>query len=287
MSDITVIGLGKMGSALARAIQNAGHALTVWNRSAEKMQPFIDDGINAASDLISAISASQVILICIDNYAVSDAMLQSGEVAPLLEGRTLVQLSTGTPREAAEAAAWMATHKVSYLDGAILGGPDNIGTDSSSQILLCGDEDAYMRTEKLLECLGGRVRYLGPNIRIASTLDLAWLCEFYGQFLTLSHAACICESEGVGVDLFASVLPQDSWIRHNAELIHSADFKDSTATLRIWRSALQPIQQQGRDAGINTDFPDHVGRLLEKAEESGYGEENVMAMVKVLRQAGK
>ena len=45
MSDITVIGLGKMGSALARAMKRAGHDLTVWNRSPAKMQPFVDDGV--------------------------------------------------------------------------------------------------------------------------------------------------------------------------------------------------------------------------------------------------
>ncbi len=108
MSDITVVGLGLMGSALARAIQQAGHDLTVWNRSPVKMQPFIDDGVASAPDVVSAIKASPVILICIDNYAVTEAMLRSDEVLPLMAGRTVVQLSTGTPKEAREASGRMA-----------------------------------------------------------------------------------------------------------------------------------------------------------------------------------
>ena len=75
MSDITVIGLGLMGSALARAIQQAGHELTVWNRSPAKMQPFINDGVAGAPDVVSAITASPVILVCIDNYAVTNTIL--------------------------------------------------------------------------------------------------------------------------------------------------------------------------------------------------------------------
>ena len=67
MSDITVVGLGLMGSVLAQTIQRAGHGLTVWNRSPEKMQPFIEDGVAAATDEVSAIMASPIILICIDN----------------------------------------------------------------------------------------------------------------------------------------------------------------------------------------------------------------------------
>ena len=77
MSDITVIGLGLMGAALARAMQRAGHDLTVWNRSPAKMQPFIDDGVAGAPDVVSAITASPVILICIDNYAETNTLLQS------------------------------------------------------------------------------------------------------------------------------------------------------------------------------------------------------------------
>ncbi len=95
MSDITVIGLGLMGSALARAIQRAGHDLTVWNRSPAKMQPFIDDGVAAAPDVVSAITASPVILICIDKYAVTNTMLQSDDIEPLLIGRTVVAMIAG------------------------------------------------------------------------------------------------------------------------------------------------------------------------------------------------
>lgn len=283
MSDITVIGLGLMGSALARAIQRAGHDLTVWNRSSVKMQPFINDAVAAAPDVVSAIAASPVILICIDNYAVTMAMLRSDDVTPLLAGRTVVQLSTGTPREARESAEWMKAHDVSYLDGAILAGPSEIGTDDA-QILLSGEEAAHERSGGLLQCLGGEVRYLGTNVRAASALDLAWLCVSYGRFLAITHAACLCESEGVGVDVFASLFDEGSPIWRYANVIHSADFENRTATLHIWDAALQRIRMQGEDAGINTDFPDFVSSLFKKAVDAGHGEENVMALVKVLQR---
>jgi len=282
MSDVTVIGLGLMGSALARAFQNAGHSLTVWNRTAAKMQPFIDNGITAAGDVEAAISASPVVVVCIDNYQLTSAIFNSHNIAPLLEERTVVQLSTGTPKQASDADNWMSAHKVAYLDGALLCGPNDIG-DETTQILLCGNEETYTQTASLLSCLGGNIRYLGANIRAASTLDLAWLCESYGLFLAVSHGARICESEGVTVDQYASVFPLHSDFRHYAELIHSADFSNPTATLRIWRSALQPLLQQGKDADINTDFPGYMDSLLQRAEASGYGEESVMAIVKVLR----
>jgi len=284
MSDITVVGLGLMGAALARVMQQAGHDLTVWNRSPAKMQPFIDDGVTAAPDVAAAITASPVILICIDNYDVASALLASAEVAPLLAGRTVIQLSTGTPREARAAATWVHAQDATYLDGAILAGPGNIGTDTSI-ILLAGDQAAHDRAGPLLECLGGTVRYLGVNVGAASVLDLAWLCTSYGRFLAVTHAARLCESEGVGLDDFAALFEENSMVHHDATVIHTAGFDHCTATLQVWGAALQQIQRQGRDAGINTDFPDHLAGLFEKAVEAGHGEEHVMALVKVLRTA--
>jgi len=283
MSDITVIGLGLMGSALARAIQHAGHDLTVWNRSPQKMQAFIDDGVDAAADIVAAITASPVILFNIDNYAVSNEILQSAEIAPLLPGRTIVQLSTGTPNEADETATRMSAQQACYLDGAVLCGPEDIGTDTSL-ILLSGNDEAYSRAGDLLECLGGSVRYLGNNVRAASALDLAWLCVSYGRFLAVTHAARICESEGVDMDEFARLFPQDPTVQSYATVISTDGYENCTATLKVWRAALQHILEQGKDAGINTGFPDHVDNLLQRAEAAGYGEENIMAMVKVLRE---
>ena len=130
------------------------------------------------------------------------------------------------------------------------------------------------------------MRYLGQNVRAASVLDLAWLCEAYGRFLALTHAACLCESEDVGVDVLATLFDEDSMARRHADVIHTADFGNCTATLQVWGAALQRIRTQGVDAGINTDFPDLASRLFEKAVDAGYGQENVMALVKVLRSEG-
>jgi 3-hydroxyisobutyrate dehydrogenase-like beta-hydroxyacid dehydrogenase len=286
MTQITVIGLGLMGAALARTIHHAGHDLTVWNRSPAKMQPFINDGVAGASDLISAIAASPVILICIDNYAVTNAMLRTEGVASLLAGRTVVQLSTGTPKEADEACAWMAALHTAYLDGAILAGPEDIGTDKA-QILLSGDRAAYERAGGLLDCLAGSLRYLGTNVRAASALDLAWLTTCYSRFVGIIHAANMCRSEGVGLDEFIALFPGQPDIQDYAQVIHSEQFHECTATLEVWGAALKRIQQQAVDANINSEIPDFFAGFFKKAIGAGFGQENVMALFKVVQDVRK
>lgn len=281
MSRATVIGLGLMGSALARAIHNAGHDLTVWNRSPAKMRPFINDGVAGAPDLVSAIAASPVIVICIDNYAATNAMLQTEEAASLLAGRTIVQLSTGTPKEADALSAWMAAHHAAYLDGAILAGPVDIGT-ADAQILLSGNKAAYDRAGSLLLCLAGNLRYLGPNVRAASALDLAWLTTCYSQFVGIIHAANLCRSEGVGLDEFIALFPGQPDIQDCARVIHTGQFHECTATLEVWGAALKRIQQQAVDSNISSEIPDFFAGFFKKAIAAGFGQENVMALYKVI-----
>ena len=98
MTEVTCVGLGLMGSALARALLAAGHEVSVWNRTPEKAQALADIGALAVDTLKDAVAASPVVLICIDNYVSTRALLDAKGLADLLVGRTIVSLTTGTPR---------------------------------------------------------------------------------------------------------------------------------------------------------------------------------------------
>ena len=281
MTDITVIGLGLMGAALARALHEARHGVTVWNRSPERMRPFAETGVATADDVGAAISASPVVLICIDNYAVTDALLAPAEITDRLKGRTVVQLSTGTPKEAAEAADRMAALGIDYIDGAILAGPAQIGT-AEGHILLCGNEAAYRKIATMLGSLGERVVFLGENVRAAATLDLAWLAACYGRFLSLVHGANMCRAEGVDISDYIDVFPDNPLFRLYLGVVRDGSYDDYTASLGVWGAALERVRQQGQESGINTEFPDFAASFFERAVAAGLAEKNVMALIKVL-----
>ena len=98
MSDISVLGLGRMGSALARSLVNGGHGVSVWNRSAARMQPLVDVGAAPVATVAAAVGASPVVLVCIDDYPSTRALFEAADVVEKLSGRVVVQLSTGTPQ---------------------------------------------------------------------------------------------------------------------------------------------------------------------------------------------
>lgn len=127
------------------------------------------------------------------------------------------------------------------------------------------------------------MRYLGENVRIASARDLAWLCASFGRFLAIAHAACLCEAEEVDFSFYPTLFPENERVRYYANVIATQDYQNHTATLSVWRAVLKRIKHRGREAGINTDFPDLAAGLFKKAVDAVYGEENVMSLFKVLR----
>ena len=101
MAEVSVIGTGRMGSALARAFIGDGRSTCVWNRTASRAQPLAELGAEVASTAIGAVQASPVTVACVTNYDnVRDALAPAP--ASAFEGRTIVNLTTGTPTEARE-----------------------------------------------------------------------------------------------------------------------------------------------------------------------------------------
>jgi len=282
MSAVTMIGLGAMGSALARAFLGAGHDVTVWNRTPQRMAPLVAMGAKGADSLVAAVAASPVAVICIDSYAATKSLIGADDVLAALSGRTLIQLSTGAPREARESEAWLKPHGIDYIDGAIMPYPEGIG-EADAQILFAGPQAAYARCERLLSCLGGDVRYLGPNIAAAATLDMALLSRDLGSYLGSIHGARACEAEGVDVATYASLFPDSYGAKRVVEVIHAGAYADPGATISVWDGAVERIRGQAVDAGINSEVPDFIAGFIKRAIAAGHGEEDIAALIKVLR----
>ena len=287
MTDVTLIGLGAMGSALARALILAEHKITVWNRSPEKMEPIVSLGANGAAGIEDAVRASELLMVCLTSYASTRSLLDTAGIIPYLAGRTLVQLGTGTPNEARETEAWMKACHGDYLDVTIYPYPEGIG-EENSRFFISGSKSAYELSLPYLKHFGGDLRYLGENAGAANTLDLAELIYSLAEFIGFAHAARICEAEGVGLDQLASLFNEGVPGRELADMVHADNYALGAihpgASVRVWEGALQSIRQHAQANNINSEIPDFISALFKRTIAAGYGEEDVAALVKVLRE---
>ena len=282
MSDISVIGLGQMGSVLAKTLLSVDYQVTVWNRSQEKTQALASDGAIPAATAANAIEASPVILVCVSNYSTSRSIFQSEEAQPILSNRTVVQLGSGSPKEAIEDEKWFLSKGARYLDGAILGSPIVIGTEEG-HILVSGQGSTWEDCRPVLDCLAGNIQYVGTKIDSAKVLDLAWLSQRFGLFMGVFQGLLLCESAGVSADTFSSTVAADQRVSMMADTIHNGTYTDPINSINIWNNALHHIQNQAKETGTNTEILKFIADKFQRAKTAGFEEEDLAAMIKIFR----
>lgn len=287
MNEVTVLGLGSMGSTIAQLFIDQGRRVTVWNRSPEKAEDLVKKGAVLAKTAEAAVRASTLVVMCVYDYKAADAILGAPGVARAMTGRVFVQLTTGSPDDARKAMAWSTQHGANYLDGAIQAAPSQMGQPDTS-VLLSGDQATYRTVELLLKDLAGNIVYLGDQIEAAATMDLATLSYVYGATVGFLHGARIAESEGLDVSQYGKIVKEISpsfgaFFQHEGSVIQSGDFTITESPLRISVEATQRILQSSQDAGLNTEFPAFVADLLKRADAAGLGNQELASLIKVLR----
>jgi len=283
MSEVTLIGLGAMGAAIARTLIDRGCDVTVWNRSADKVEELRGAGAAVAESLAQAIEASPRIMVCIHGYPNTRALLDDPEIIPLLSGRTLVQTSTGAPAEAREAEGWILGHGGRYLDCSIMVYPPSIGTDSG-QILVAGPREVYDDCAGYIDHLGGDIRYLGATIGAAAALDMAIVSRRGTRTVAVVYGVHICESEGVSLEEYASMFPEGDRAHHLARIIDGGDFdRNIQSTVGTSIEAASAIKSMASDLGNNTELPDFILGLYQRAVAAGYRDKDSASLIEVFR----
>ena len=284
MSEVTVIGLGNMGSALAGALLENGRTVTVWNRSPEKATPLVAKGAVLAPSAAAAIESSPIIIVCVTNYAAANHILD--EVAGDLPGKLLVQFTTGSPQEARASETWAHEHEAQYLDCAITGSPSSIGTPDA-HILVSGKNAIFKQAEPTLRLLASNLDYKGEPVGLASTWEMIYIMHYYGMFLSLFHSVQICQAEGIPLEEYITLLGKqgknyEKWLCEN---IQSDDYHETSAPLELWAGGIRQIAQHAQDSHLHAEFPQLVARLFQQAMDAGYGREEVSALFKVLQKS--
>jgi len=278
---ISVLGLGNMGTALARTVLSLSGRVTVWNRTPAKAATLVAAGATLAASAEEAVAASDVFVVCVGNYDQTNHMLSP---CADLSGKTLLQLSSGTPEEAAALETWAHAKGARYLDGVILDYPSGIG-GAGTMIVYAGDRDAWDACEPTLMQLGGASRYVGANLAAPVLLESAITGSSLMAVIGLIHSAHALERAGVDVGLISELLADCGplfvkALKSQADAIARNRFDRPEAMLSTWAFGVDHFPD-GPDPDIDLIRP--LKSLLHRAIAAGYGEEELAAVIKVLR----
>ena len=280
--DIAVLGMGRMGSALATRLLHGGHRVTVWNRTKGRAGPVVSDGAREARSVADAARDVDVVVTMLANDAAVRAIAY-GDLRSSIGDQTIyVNCSTVSPALNTELAEAFPARFVAM---PVLGSPDAVRT-GQAVYLPGGDGGVVDRLTPALESLSATIhRY--DTASLASTAKLAVNLLLLSEITALAESFAVGRCGGLSDDQLrdllssCSLVPQGIKNRFEAVLTGQQD--------GWWTTVLG-----AKDAGIainiaragNVELPEAeaVKRLYDETAASGLGHADVAAVTELYRR---
>jgi 3-hydroxyisobutyrate dehydrogenase-like beta-hydroxyacid dehydrogenase len=285
-SKVTVIGAGRMGSALATVLFHKGFATTVWNRTGAKTEVLSRLGLSVAQSVEESVREADIVVVSVSDYSSTRQLLRQPDIETALRGKIVVQLSSGTPKEAREMDSWARRCGISYLDGAILGSPEWIGTPACT-IFYSGPEEVFNRVRPVLMVFGDRTLFVGHEIGHASAFDVAVLTFGVSAMLGFLQGQVVWESENLPTGGFLQTIKgmmptMESVFTDMSRRVSSKNYRGDQASLEAYSVVTKQLISWCQDRGSDHTIPDAYVNLMERAMQAGKSQADFACLFEIL-----
>lgn len=282
--DVSVVGLGAMGTIMAQAFLKQGKRVAIWNRSPGKAAALVAAGAHLCDSAEAALSASPVaIFVLLDNHATHEVLGMPG-VARALAKRTIADYTTNAKDEGLALQALINRAGGHYVKGAIVAYPRNVG-HRESHCIHTGDREAFEQHRALLEVLAGHTVFLPWEQAFAFATVLH--AHAFAAMVAFFEAVGASDRFGMPVSKTARLLLDTSRffiadaLEEAVRRLEARDFAGDQARLDVHAGAFAHIAQSMHAQSAWTPVFDAVCQVVQRAESMGYGEQDIVAATQV------
>jgi 3-hydroxyisobutyrate dehydrogenase len=287
---IGFVGLGTMGAPMAGRLLEAGHDVTVHNRTREREAPLEALGARrAASPRECARDRELVITMVSDTPDVQAVVLgEEGAVEGMERGSMLIDMSTISPATTRLIAAALNDHGVAMLDAPVSGGSEGAERGTLS-IMVGGEASDLERVRSVLAVLGKTVTHVGPigSGQVTKAINQVILA---GTYAAIAEGLALGLAAGIDIEAAHAAVSggaAGSWglTNRGPNMIHN-HYPLGFRT-RLHRKDLGIALGAARELGVAIPLAAYVEQLETSLIKRGFGDEDVSNIARVVReQAG-
>jgi 3-hydroxyisobutyrate dehydrogenase len=288
--QIGVVGLGRMGEPIARRLLDAGHPVTVFNRTAKRTEGLVELGATrAASPRDAWSSADACITMVADDAALRAVMLaDDGLLGDGPAGRIVVDMSTVSIAASQAVSEAASVAGIGYLRAPVSGNPSVVEAGNLT-IMVSGDGQAFEQLEPALRDIGPHVFYLGPGeqarvMKLALNLMVAATAEVMAEALVLGEASGL--DRATMLEVMGASAVGSPFVKYKTAALVADDYS-ATFTSAMMHKDLSLAVDAGRAVGVPLPVTALVRELLEGCIAAGMGNDDLMALLpRLAREAG-
>jgi len=197
---IGFVGLGIMGRGMVDNLMQAGFDVTVWNRTASRMQPFVEKGATAADSPKQVGELCDIIITCVSDTPDVEAVIlgDNGIIHGASEGNLVIDMSTINPVNTLEIAKQLNAKGIAMLDAPISGGSEGAANGTLS-IMIGGAEADVERAQPYFEAMGKTITHVGEQ-SAGQTVKLSNQILCVVNMLAASEALLFAKAGGVDLE---------------------------------------------------------------------------------------
>jgi 3-hydroxyisobutyrate dehydrogenase-like beta-hydroxyacid dehydrogenase len=282
---VSVIGLGAMGSGIARTLIEGGCNVSVWNRSRTKVDDLVAVGAIGCNEPREALDANTIVIVCVSDYAVWRHIIQEHSLESHFEDTCIIQLTTGTIDDVQTHASLIQDNGGRLVEGAVMCYPRNLGTDEAA-LLLSGAPNVVEECAPILSTLDENWKSLGEDINQPSVLSRSLMSGLTGALMGLVNGAAICRAGGVSLDVFMkfnegtnSILLAEQ--KRLIEAIRDGRTEENEASIKAWREGNQALNSVAASLGTNLTLQNSIQAVFQEGQRRGLDDHDLSALVDV------
>jgi 3-hydroxyisobutyrate dehydrogenase-like beta-hydroxyacid dehydrogenase len=287
MAELAFVGLGAMGSRLARRLLDAGYSVTGYNRTAAKARALVERGLRPAATPREASAAADVVFTMVtDNDALRAVALGAdGVVAGLRRGATLVEMSTVSPVVTREVGEAVTARGATMLDAPVSGSTISVEQGQAS-IQVGGEAAALERVRPYLAAMGpGGITHVGP-LGLAKAMKVATNLGLAVQIIAFSEAVLLAEKSGIAREVAVEALMRSviasPLLKYRGPFVIGRMPAHAAFPIPMIQKDLQLALDQGKAVGVPLPTTALAQEWLTKALAMGLGDHDFAVVFDVL-----
>jgi 3-hydroxyisobutyrate dehydrogenase-like beta-hydroxyacid dehydrogenase len=282
---VALVGTGIMGAPMADRLLAAGHSVVAYNRTASKLAPLIERGVEPAPTPADAAKTADVVISMVtDPAAVREVALGPYGILDALPASSVhCDMSTVTPQSAKDLAGRYGSASKMFVQAPVLGSKKQIA-EQTLIVLAGGDDAAIDLADQAWSAFVGQVRRF-PAAEQASTAKLAANMLIAQMILGLGQSLVFARAGGVEPQVVLDIIQSSNLAAPMYGSKGKSLIERNFVPNFVVRNMLKDIElanQAAGEAGIRQPMNAAAREIFLQAVEEGFGDEDYSAAVKVL-----
>ena len=287
MTTCAFVGLGVMGYPMAGHLQAAGHPTTVYNRTTTKADAWVDEHGGVGADTpAAAATGADVVMVCVgnDDDLRSVVFGESGVLAGMAEGTTLVDHTTASAAVAREIAETASARGVGFVDAPVSGG--QAGAENGQLSIMCGGApEVFAAVEPVIDAYARAAVLVGPVGHGQLTKMVNQIC-IGGLIQGLSEALDFGRRAGLDQEKVLEAISQGasgSWQMDNRARTMLDRRFDYGFAIDWMRKDFGIVFDEAERIGATLPVTAMVDQFYARLQRLGHGRSDTSTLIELLR----